>query len=64
MQADENDPNVRLLYHYSGIEANPAALKAPWEPAKLDAVLAKLTKLDAPQREKLRKAWPNAFFSA
>ncbi len=64
VQADENDPNVRLLYHYSGIEANPAALKAPWELVKLDAVLGKLTKLDSQQRDKLRRAWPHVYFSA
>lgn len=69
VQADANDDGVRLLYHYTSVEANPdsiqrAAPGAAWERVQLDDVLGKLKKLDATQQRKLREAWPHVYYSA
>jgi hypothetical protein len=70
-QANEEDDKVRLIYHYTAIEADPATpanfAKKPktgsWKVVTYEEVAAKLTKLGADQKEKLKAAWPLIYYA-
>lgn len=69
VQPEQGGTGVSLLYHFSGIEANPAAINArppngAWELITSTMVLAKDTQLDRQRREALKAVWPSVYFSA
>lgn len=67
IQPDEADSKVRLIYHFSGIEANPEALAvtapgAAWERVTFDQVRGKIP-FDKGQEKIVGEIWPIVYYS-
>jgi len=70
-QADATNPKQQIVYHYSAIETKPddplsfarSPRNGPWTKLDVEAVIAKLAKLDPPQVKALRENWPIVYYS-